>query len=181
MGVKGKGAGGSGGVSRAGMRASAPSTLPRAWWARGIQESKRPLILSPRFFEIVPVARIALRSIVPVHGPRVHVLVASAPRVVWHLRGRRRERPPRFQLHHGGLHGSLLNLMPAQLLAAIVEFHDPVFPFAHHHLALRRSMPPGLPLYLIEPVVVPHHPVVAQHPLGLQPKNLSPLLGSRRG
>src|ERR1017187_8703380 len=162
MGVKGKGAGVSGGVPLAGVRGRAPSTLPRAVFARGIQKSSAALVDPPfsKWF--------------------LSPMMAPPPRVVWHPRGRRHGAPGPFRLHHGWLHGPLRNLLPAQLLTPIMNLYSPVFPFAHHHRALGRRVQPALSLYLIEPIVVPHLPIVPEHSPGLQPEDLPALLCRRR-
>jgi hypothetical protein len=69
-------------------------------------------------------------------------------------------------------HRSCLHLFPPQLLPSVVNLQPPIFPLAHPHLDLRRRVVLALPLHLIEPVLMPHHPVVAQYPLRFQPENL---------
>src|ERR1035437_6550762 len=55
-----------------------------------------------------------------------------------------------------------------------------VFPLAYHHLRLGRSLPTPRCLHLQEPVLIAHHPVVADHPFRLQPENLIQFFRLRR-
>src|ERR1035437_4002668 len=64
------------------------------------------------------------------------------------------------------------NLLPAQLLSSIPDLQPPVLPLADHHLSLRRRLVISLPVHLQKPILVPHHPVVADHPFRLQPEDL---------
>src|ERR1035437_6855787 len=62
----------------------------------------------------------------------------------------------------------LCNLVPTQLLSSIPDLQPPVLPLADHHLSLRRRLVISLPVHLQKPLPIPHHPVVADHPLRLQ-------------
>src|ERR1017187_6096540 len=63
------------------------------------------------------------------------------------------------------------NLLPAQLLSSIPYLQPPVLPLADHHLSLSRRLVISLPVHLQKPILIPHHPVVADHPLRLQPED----------
>src|SRR5712664_2371783 len=52
---------------------------------------------------------------------------------------------------------------------------------SHTTTALWRGMQPALPVHLIEPVVMPHYPIVSQHSLRLQTEDLPAPLGSGIG
>src|SRR5216683_1205078 len=71
------------------------------------------------------------------------------------------------------------DLLPRKLSSAIFDLDRPVLPLAHHHLALRRCVLPTLRLYLKQSVVVAHHPVVPDDPLGLQTEHFSQLCRTR--
>src|SRR3989442_9735811 len=72
------------------------------------------------------------------------------------------------------------DLAPRHPLAAIRDLTPPLGPLADHHFAPRRRIVATLGLELEKPVVVPHHPIVADHPLALQTEDLAQLRRARR-
>src|SRR5271170_7340512 len=71
------------------------------------------------------------------------------------------------------------DLLPGKLASAIFDLDHSVLPLTHHHLPLRRCVLPTLRLHLKQPIVVSHHPVVADDPLALQTENLPQLHRAR--
>src|SRR5882762_5750819 len=71
------------------------------------------------------------------------------------------------------------DLLPRKLSSAIFNLHPSILPLTDHHLALCRCVFPALRLYLKQSVVVAHHPVVPDDPLGLQPEHFSQLCRTR--
>src|SRR5438309_1572266 len=79
-------------------------------------------------------------------------------------------------LHHGLRLGhsrpeGRRDFLPSQRAAAVLDGQAAVPPFAHQHFALGGRVVATLPLELEPPVVVAHHPVVADGALALQPEN----------
>src|ERR1700746_2577803 len=74
-----------------------------------------------------------------------------------------------------------VDLLPRQLPSTIFHFDRPVLPLTYHHLALRRCVLTALRLHLKQPVVGAHHPVVPDHPFGLQSKHFPQLRRARLG
>ena len=61
------------------------------------------------------------------------------------------------------------DLSPSQRAASVLDGDAAVPPFAHQHFALGWRVVATLPLELEPPVVISHHPVVADGALALQP------------
>ena len=103
------------------------------------------------------------------HGPPAcpHLSIVFSPRVAGLRRRRLPSRLPWFDRRfYGRLRGDLL---VTQSSAPVPDFQPTVFPFAYHYLTLAWRIA-ALPLYLEQPLVVPHHPVVADRAPGLQPE-----------
>ena len=109
----------------------------------------------------------------------LHVLVAPPPGVIRHVRRRRLVQPFFcFSRRRFRLGWPLRNRVPTQLPPPVMNLDRSVFPLAHRHFALGRRVVPALRLHLIKAILMPHHPIVAQGSLCLQPKDLAQL-GSR--
>src|ERR1039458_333917 len=63
------------------------------------------------------------------------------------------------------------DLLPRKLAPSIFDLDRSVLPLAHHYLPLRRCVLSALRLHLKQTIVVSHHPVVTDDPLGLQPEH----------
>src|SRR5258708_2705540 len=94
----------------------------------------------------------------------------------WHLHGWR------CPCHHwlGRRLHRRCYLLPLQLPSPILNCYLPVCGFVHLHPPSRRRIVPALPLQLKPAVLVPHHPVLADHSLLLQPEDPIQLLRARR-
>jgi len=71
------------------------------------------------------------------------------------------------------------DLLPGHLPPSIFDLHCYILPLTHHYLALRRSVLPTLRLHQKQPIVITHHPVVADDSLALQPEDLPQLRRAR--
>src|SRR5216683_2438390 len=67
------------------------------------------------------------------------------------------------------------DFLPRKLSSAIFNLDPSILPLTDHHLALRRCVLPTLRLHLKQPIVVSHHPIVADDPFALQPEHLPQL------
>src|ERR1019366_1587147 len=71
------------------------------------------------------------------------------------------------------------DLLPRKLAPSIFDLARSVLPLAPHYLPLRRCVLSALRLHLKQTIVVSHHPIVTDDPLGLQTEHLPQLLRAR--